>query len=61
MQFKCLKPITLYKYGSFLTSPYSKTKAGLEWFLLKQGICASNHFEAGGFIRSKKGIQFPDI
>ena len=28
---------------------------GLQWFLNKSGAAASNHFEAGGFIRSRAG------
>ncbi len=61
MQYKCLQPISLYKYGSFRNHPIHQSKAGLEWFLFKSGVCASNHFESGGFIRSDKGVQHPDI
>jgi hypothetical protein len=39
MQYKCLKPITLYQVGSFLNKPINKTLAGLEWFLFKKGVC----------------------
>ena len=44
-----------------MPNPLNKAFAGVEWFLFKSGLCASNHFECGSFIRSKKGIQFPDI
>jgi choline dehydrogenase len=33
----------------------------LRWLLFKDGLGASNHFETGGFIRSRAGMKFPDI
>lgn len=33
----------------------------MEWFLFKTGLCSSNHFQAGSFIRTKSGIKFPDV
>ena len=38
-----------------------KYLTGLQWFLNKTGAAASNHFEAGGFIRSRAGIEHPDL
>lgn len=35
--------------------------AGLKWFAGLGTIANSNHFEAGGFIRSRAGIEFPDL
>lgn len=60
VQAKCKQDITLLNWGSW-RNPISKMKAGLEWFHGKQGICSSNHFEVGGFIRSRAGIKHPDI
>lgn len=57
VQQECLQPITLYK----VMSPLAKLKVGLEWILFKSGIGASNHFEAGGFIRSEPGIEHPNL
>ena len=34
---------------------------GLEWLLTKRGHGASNHFESAAFIRSRPGIEYPDI
>ena len=34
---------------------------GVKWFLTRSGPCATNHLEAGGFIRSKEGISHPNI
>lgn len=36
-------------------------KAGLQWFINKTGVCASNNYESGGFIRSDKNIEYPDL
>jgi choline dehydrogenase len=33
----------------------------MRWILSKGGLGATNHFEAGGFIRSRPGIKYPDI
>ena len=35
--------------------------AGLRWFAGLDGLASSNHFEAGGFIRSRPGIEYPDL
>ena len=38
-----------------------KLKIGLRWFLFRDGLGATNHFEAGAFIRSRAGIEHPDL
>jgi choline dehydrogenase len=56
-QVQCLQPITLYKYLNI----FSKAMIGAEWLLTKSGPGATNHFETLGFIRSDKGVSYPDI
>ena len=56
-QVACRQPITLYASTGLL----SKALIGLRWLMSKRGLGASNHFEAGGFIRSRKGVAWPDI
>ncbi len=56
-QVACLQPITLYSQ----MTPYRKGLIGLRWMLRKDGLGASNHFETGGFIRSRAGERYPDI
>lgn len=57
IQFECKEPVSLNsKMGLF-----SKALIGLRWLLFKDGLGASNHFEAGGFIRSELGLRWPDI
>jgi choline dehydrogenase len=57
LQYACKQPVTLAKKarapGKFWT--------GAQWFMAKSGPAASNHFEAGGFIRSRAGIEHPDL
>jgi choline dehydrogenase len=48
---------SLYKYWSLL----GKALVGARWLFTKTGIGASNQFEACGFIRSKAGLDYPDI
>ena len=51
------KPITLNgKMGSV-----SKGLIGLEWLLFKTGLGATNHFESCGFIRTRAGVEYPDL
>ena len=57
IQQECTKPITLFKYWNL----FSKAMIGLEWLITKRGHGASNHFESAAFIRSRAGIEYPDI
>lgn len=57
MQYKALKPITLYTYYNLL----GKGRVGVEWLLQKTGLGASNQFESCGFIRSSDAVDYPDI
>lgn len=34
---------------------------GIRWFITRSGPCATAHLEAGGFIRSREGIPYPNI
>lgn len=56
-QMACTQPITLYSE----LSPWHKALIGARWLLRKDGLGTSNHFETGGFIRSRAGIRYPDI
>jgi choline dehydrogenase len=42
-------------------TPASKAMIGLQWLTRRTGAGATNHFEAGGFVRSAAGIEWPDI
>ena len=57
VQHRCLQPVSIYRFNRGV----SKLLTGLRWFMRHDGIAASNHFEAGGFIRSRPGVAFPDL
>ena len=57
MQFAAAQPVTLYKYWNL----FGKAWVGAQWMLTGGGLGASNQFEACGFIRSKAGVEYPDI
>ncbi|MEI5674258.1 MULTISPECIES: choline dehydrogenase [unclassified Nocardioides] len=38
-----------------------KPRIGAEWLFLRRGVGASNHFEAGGFIRSNDLVDYPNL
>ncbi|MBM3561166.1 MAG: choline dehydrogenase, partial [Alphaproteobacteria bacterium] len=53
----CTRPITLY--GA--TKPWTKALIGARWMLRHDGPGATNHYEAGAFLRSEAGVRWPDI
>lgn len=57
LQFSASQPITLYKYWNL----FGKALVGAQWLFTRTGIGTSNQFEACGFIRSDKGVEYPDI
>ncbi|WP_071799258.1 choline dehydrogenase [Natronohydrobacter thiooxidans] len=57
LQYAAHQPITLYKYWNL----FGKAWVGAQWLFLRAGPGASNQFEACAFIRSKAGIDYPDI
>ncbi len=57
VQFSSRQPITLYKHWNLV----SKALIGAQWLFTKTGLGASNNFESCGFIRSKPGVDYPDI
>jgi choline dehydrogenase len=56
-QIASLAPITLYSYTGLL----ARGRIGAIWYFLSAGLGTSNHFETGGFIRSRAGVKYPDI
>lgn len=56
-QFKSRQPITL----NGQLSPLKKLAIGIRWILSRKGLGATNHFESCGFIRSRAGVEWPDI
>ena len=57
IQMAASQPVSLFKYWNLLGKAY----VGARWLLTKTGPGASNQFESAGFIRSKVGVDYPDI
>jgi choline dehydrogenase len=57
IQMAASQPVSLYKYWNL----FGKAWVGLQWLLNKSGPGASNQFESAAFIRSRAGVEYPDI
>lgn len=57
IQQACTQPITLFKHWNL----WSKGMIGAQWLFGKSGLGASNQFESAAFLRSKPGVEYPDI
>ncbi|MFV3307491.1 choline dehydrogenase [Pseudomonas sp. NY15181] len=57
VQYRCKRPVSIYPW----TRAPGKWLIGARWFASHDGLAASNHFEAGAFIRSRAGVEFPDL
>lgn len=53
----CTRPVSLHKDVQLL----GKLIVGLRWFLFHDGLGATNHYEAQCFIRSRAGLEHPDL
>ncbi|MFT5202082.1 MAG: choline dehydrogenase [Candidatus Aldehydirespiratoraceae bacterium] len=56
VQYACNEPVSLQPNLAFWKRPW----IGLQW-LFRKGPGASNHFEAGGFIRSNDDVAYPNL
>lgn len=57
IQQESTQPITL----NSVLNPFSKALIGAQWLFFKTGLGATNHFEAAAFVRSRAGVDYPDI
>lgn len=56
-QYRCKQPISLNSKLGLL----QKAFIGARWLFFKTGLGRTNHFEACAFIRSRAGVESPDI
>lgn len=56
-QYRCKQPITL----NGRLDAFSKLKIGTRWVVNQSGLGGTNHFESCAFIRSRAGVEWPDI
>jgi choline dehydrogenase len=57
IQYASKQPVSI---GPWLKHRH-KPRIGAEWLFLRSGVGASNHFEAGGFIRSNDLVDYPNL
>lgn len=57
VQWACKEPISEFKS----LSPWRAPKIGFDWLFRRKGPGATNHFEAGGFIKSREDVKYPDL
>lgn len=57
IQYACKQPVSMYPALKWYNQPW----IGLKWFFGRTGQAATNHFEAGGFIRGNDWVTYPNI
>lgn len=57
IQQACIQPITLFKHWNAV----GKALVGAQWLFFRSGPGASNQFESAAFVRSRAGVDYPDI
>ena len=57
VQYRAKLPVTLYP----ALKPWNQALIGARWLLAGTGIGASNHFEAGAFVRSRDDLEIPNL
>ena len=57
IQHSSTQPVSMAPYFKM----HNRPKVGLEWLLRKSGPGATNHFEAGGFVRSNDEVEWPNL
>jgi choline dehydrogenase len=57
VQHACTQPVSFNPALKLRNRP----KIGLQWIFGKRGPAATNHFEAGGFVRSNDEVAYPNL
>ncbi len=57
VQHACAQPVTMQPALQRRRAPW----IGFQWLFLRRGPGATNHFEAGGFIRSNDEVAYPNL
>jgi choline dehydrogenase len=57
VQYACKKPVSMFPALKWYNQPW----IGLKWLFGHKGEAATNHFEAGGFIRGNDRVEYPNI
>ena len=57
LQHACVQPVSIAPWLKHRHKP----RIGAEWLLLRKGVGATNHFEAGGFVRTNDDVAYPNL
>ena len=57
MQHACTQPVSMQPYLKWRHRP----GIGARWLFLRSGPGATNHFEAGGFVRGNDDVAYPNL
>jgi choline dehydrogenase len=57
VQHACTQPVSVAPYLRYRHRPW----VGATWLFLRAGPGATNHFEAGGFVRSNADVAYPNL
>jgi choline dehydrogenase len=57
LQHACTQPVSVYPALKWYNQPW----IGFQWLFFRRGPAATNHFEAGGFIRSNENMTYPNV
>jgi choline dehydrogenase len=57
VQYMCKQPVSMMPALKWWRKPF----IGYQWLFHRKGAAATNHFEAGGFIRSNDEVDYPNI
>jgi choline dehydrogenase len=57
IQYACKQPVSVAPGMKMWRRPF----IGAQWLFLRSGLGATNHFEAGGFVRSNDDVEYPNL
>ena len=57
VQHGCKQPVSMQPALKWWRKPW----IGFQWLFFRRGPAATNHFEAGGFVRSNQDVTYPNI
>jgi choline dehydrogenase len=57
IQYACKQPVSVAPYMKWRYRPW----VGFQWLFFRSGPGATNHFEAGGFVRGNDDVAYPNL
>ncbi|MEV4458981.1 choline dehydrogenase [Microbispora sp. NPDC049633] len=57
IQYACKQPVSMQPAMKWRNRPW----VGAQWLFLRKGPGATNHFEAGGFVRGNDDVDYPNL